>query len=52
LSLVPAKSVVDVAVAYLTCGVDGDYADRSKLRIPPERFPARNLTKPDQSQVY
>jgi SAM-dependent methyltransferase len=26
-------------------GVDGDYVDRSRLRIPPDRFLARDLTK-------
>ena len=58
LSLLPVKSVVDIgcgvgpwAAEFLAngvpdvWGVDGDYVDRSKLRIPPERFLARDLTK-------
>ncbi len=61
LSLLPVKSVVDVgcglapwAAAFLANGVrdvwaiDGDYVDRSQLRIPPDRFLARELTKPLQ----
>ena len=58
LSLLPVKSVVDVgcgvgpwAAEFLANGVpevwgiDGDYVDRSQLRIPPDRFSARDLTK-------
>jgi len=58
LSLLPAKSVVDVgcgvgpwAAEFLAngvpdvWGVDGDYVNRSQLRIPPDRFLARDLTK-------
>src|SRR5271157_3141519 len=58
LSFVPVKSVVDVgcgvgpwAAEFLSNGVpevwgiDGDYIDRSQLRIPPDRFLARDLTK-------
>jgi 2-polyprenyl-3-methyl-5-hydroxy-6-metoxy-1,4-benzoquinol methylase len=58
LSLLPVKSVVDIgcgvgpwAAEFLTngvpdvWGVDGDYVDRSQLRIPPDRFLARDLTK-------
>ncbi len=58
LSLLPVRSVIDVgcgvgpwAAAFLAngvpnvWGVDGDYVDRSQLRIPPERFLARDLTK-------
>lgn len=58
LSLLPLKSVLDVgcgmgpwAAEFLAngvpdvWGVDGDYVDRSKLRIPPDRFLARDLTK-------
>jgi SAM-dependent methyltransferase len=61
LSLHPLKSVVDVgcgvgpwAAEFLArgvpdvWGVDGDYVDRSQLRIPSERFMARDLTKPLQ----
>jgi SAM-dependent methyltransferase len=59
LSLLPVESVIDVgcglgswAAAFLAngvrdvWGVDGDYVDRSQLRIPPRRFWARDLTKP------
>jgi SAM-dependent methyltransferase len=59
LSLVPIKSVVDVgcgvapwAAEFLAngvpevLGIDGDYVDRSQLRIPPDRFLALDLTKP------
>lgn len=59
LSLLPVKSVVDVgcgvgpwAAEFLARGVpdvwgiDGDYVDSSQLRIPSERFLARDLTKP------
>ncbi|MFZ0302297.1 MAG: class I SAM-dependent methyltransferase [Terracidiphilus sp.] len=59
LSLLHAKSVVDVgcgvgpwAAEFLArgvpdvWGVDGDYVDRSQLRILPDRFLARDLTKP------
>jgi len=61
LSLLPVTSVVDVgcgvgswAAEFLADGVpdvwgiDGDYVDRSQLRIPPDRFVARDLTKPLQ----
>ncbi|HEY1220604.1 MAG: class I SAM-dependent methyltransferase [Bryobacteraceae bacterium] len=61
LSFLPVRSVVDVgcgvgpwAAAFLANGVpevqgiDGDYVDRSQLRIPPDRFSARDLTKPLQ----
>ena len=61
LSLLPVKSVVDVgcgvgpwAAEFLANGVrevwgiDGDYVNRSQLRIPPDRFVARDLTKPLQ----
>jgi SAM-dependent methyltransferase len=37
-----ARGVVDV------CGIDGDYVDRSQLRISPDQFYARDLTKPVQ----
>lgn len=59
LSLLPVKSAVDVgcgvgpwAAEFLAngvpdvWGVDGDYVDRSQLRLPPQRFLARDLTKP------
>jgi SAM-dependent methyltransferase len=59
LSLVPAKSVVDVgcgvgpwAASFLAngvsdvWGVDGDYVQSSQLLIPVERFIARDLRKP------
>lgn len=58
LSFLPVKSVVDVgcgvgpwAAEFLAngvpevLGVDGDYGDCSSLRIPPDRFLARDLTK-------
>lgn len=58
LALVPVKSVIDVgcgvgpwAAQFLASGVpdvmgvDGDYVDRRRLRIPPDRFLARDLTK-------
>jgi SAM-dependent methyltransferase len=58
LSLLPVRSVIDIgcgvgpwAAEFLAngvpdvWGVDGDYVDRSQLRIPPERFLARDLTK-------
>lgn len=58
LSLLPVKSVIDVgcgvgpwAAEFLAngvpdvWGVDGDYVDRSQLRIPSDRFLARDLTK-------
>src|SRR5215472_11510959 len=61
LSLLPVKSVVDVgcgvgpwAAEFLANGVqnvwgiDGDYVDRSQLRIPPDRFVAWDLTRPLQ----
>jgi SAM-dependent methyltransferase len=63
LSVFPAKSVVDVgcgvgpwAFQFLAngvtdvWGVDGDYVDRSQLRIPPDRFLARDLTKSLQAE--
>ena len=59
LSLVPAKSVVDVGCgigtwlrAFLEAGVDevlgidGDYVDRAQLMIPAERFLSHDLTQP------
>jgi len=59
LSLLPVKSVVDVgcgvgpwAAEFLAngirdvWGIDGDYVDRSQLRIPPDRFVTRDLTRP------
>jgi SAM-dependent methyltransferase len=59
LQYVPAQSVVDVgcglgtwlaefAAAGVTdyLGVDGDYVDRSRLAIPPERFLAKDLAQP------
>ncbi len=59
LSLLPVRSVVDVgcgvgpwAAEFLAngvpdvLGVDGDYVQRSQLRISPERFLARDLTQP------
>jgi len=58
-SIVPVNSVIDVgcglgvwAAEFLlngvpdAWGVDGDYVQRSQLRIPPERFLARDLTQP------
>jgi len=61
LSRVPVNSVVDVgcgigpwAAEFLAQGVpdvwgiDGDYVDRAQLRIPAERFAARDLSKPLQ----
>jgi len=58
LSFLPVKSVIDVgcgvgpwAAEFLAngvpdvWGVDGDYVDHSQLRIPPNRFLARDLTK-------
>ena len=58
LSILPAKSIIDVgcgvgpwAAEFLAngvpevWGVDGDYVDRSQLRIPSDRFLARDLTK-------
>ena len=58
LTLLPIKSVIDVgcgvgpwAAEFLAndvpdvWGVDGDYVDRSRLRIPSDRFLARDLTK-------
>jgi SAM-dependent methyltransferase len=58
LSFLPVKSVIDVgcgvgpwAAEFLArgvpdvWGVDGDYVDRSQLRIPSDRFLARDLTK-------
>jgi hypothetical protein len=61
LSLLPVKSVVDVgcgvgpwAAEFLANGVreiwgiDGDYVNRSQLRIPADRFVARDLTRPLQ----
>jgi SAM-dependent methyltransferase len=59
LSLLPVKSVVDVgcgvapwAAAFrangvpAVWGIDGDYIDRSQLRIPSDRFLGRDLTQP------
>jgi SAM-dependent methyltransferase len=58
LRFVPARSVVDVGCgqgAWLAVfaehgtgayGVDGDYVDRERLEIPPERFHAHDLTLP------
>jgi SAM-dependent methyltransferase len=59
LSLLQVRSVIDVgcgigtwAAAFLAngipdvLGVDGDYVDRSQLRIPKENFAARDLQKP------
>jgi len=61
LSIFPAKSVVDVgcgvgtwAAEFLARGVqdvwavDGDYVDRTRLRIPQECFHARDLKSPLQ----
>ena len=61
LSLLPVKSVIDVGCGVGPWaaefqangvsdiwGVDGDYVDRSQLRIPSDRFLARDLTKPIQ----
>jgi SAM-dependent methyltransferase len=62
LSLLPeVRSVVDVGCGVApwaaefaakgvpeVWGVDGDYVDRSQLRIPSERFLPRDLTKPLQ----
>jgi SAM-dependent methyltransferase len=58
LSLLPIRSVIDVgcgvgtwAAAFAANGVpdvwgiDGDYVDHSQLRIPPDRFLSRDLTK-------
>ena len=58
LSLLSVKSVVDVGCGVGSwaaefaangvldiCGVDGDYVDRSQLRIRPDQFLARDLTK-------
>jgi SAM-dependent methyltransferase len=58
LSLLPVKSVADVgcgvgpwAAEFLAngvpdvLGIDGDYVDRSQLRIPPDRFSVHDLTK-------
>ena len=58
LSFLSVKSVVDVgcgvgpwAAEFLAnnvpdvWGIDGDYVNRSQLRIPPDRFLARDLTK-------
>ncbi|MBV8216453.1 MAG: class I SAM-dependent methyltransferase [Verrucomicrobia bacterium] len=58
LSLLTVKSVVDVGCGVGTwtaqfeangvlnvCGIDGDYVDRSQLRIRSEQFLARDLTK-------
>lgn len=59
LSLLPVRSVIDVgcgvgtwAAAFATngvpdvWGVDGDYLDRSQLRISPDRYWARDLMEP------
>ncbi len=58
LSLLPLNSVIDVgcgvgpwAAEFLAQGVpdvwgiDGDHVDRTQLRMPPDRFLARDLTK-------
>lgn len=58
LAFLSVRSIVDVgcgvgpwAAEFLANGVpdvwgiDGDYVDRSQLRIPPDRFLARDLTK-------
>jgi len=58
LSLLPVNSVIDVgcgvgpwAAAFLAngvsdvWGVDGDYVERSQLRIPPDRFLAKDLSR-------
>ena len=58
-SLLPVTSVVDVGCGIAPwaaefrargvldlVGIDGDYVDRSQLRIPEERFLARDLTQP------
>ena len=58
LALLSVKSVVDVGCGVGSwaaefaangvldiCGVDGDYVDRSQLRIRPDQFLARDLTK-------
>ena len=59
LSFLPAGSVVDVGCGVGTWaaefaangvpdvwGIDGDYVDRSQLRIPADRFLSRDLTQP------
>ncbi|HWG18521.1 MAG TPA: hypothetical protein VN678_11700 [Acidobacteriaceae bacterium] len=59
LSILPVRSVADVgcgvapwAAEFIAQGVpdvwgiDGDYVDRSQLRIPPDRFLARDLSRP------
>jgi SAM-dependent methyltransferase len=59
LGLVPARSVVDVGCGQGTwlsvfresrvddfLGIDGTYVDRDRLRIPSERFEARDLAQP------
>jgi len=59
LSFLPVASVIDVgcgvgpwAAEFMAngvadvWGVDGNYVDRSQLRISPDRFMARDLTKP------
>jgi hypothetical protein len=59
LSLLPVNSVIDVgggvapwAAEFLAngvtdvLGIDGDYVDRSKLRIPRDRFVACDLMQP------
>jgi len=61
LSLLPTKSVIDIGCGLGAwaaefsangvpdvLGVDGDYVDRSQLRIPPDRFFAHDLTEPLQ----
>jgi hypothetical protein len=58
MSVLAVKSVIDVgcgvapwAAEFMTegvpevFGIDGDYVDRSQLRIPPDRFLPRDLTK-------
>jgi SAM-dependent methyltransferase len=61
LSLIPAKSVIDFgcgvgnwAAKFLECGVtdvlgvDGDYVNRDLLKLSPDHFQARDLSKPFQ----
>jgi len=61
LSLLPVRSVIDIgcglgawAAEFLAhgvpdvWGVDGDYVERSRLRIPSDRFWARDLKQPIQ----
>src|SRR5262249_37804156 len=59
LGLVPARSVIDVGCGQGTwlavfaahgatdvTGVDGDYVDRDRLEIPPDRFRGQDLSRP------